>query len=143
MHKALRLLLVGICFFGFLFIRFRESILFYDPLIDYYHGDYQNNPIPYIAEGKLYANILLRFVMNMVLSITILWLVFRDKQIIKFSTLFYGVVFILLIITMFILVRTYDFKTYLPLFYVRRFLIQPILLFLLVPAFFYHRKVNN
>jgi len=37
MNKGIRIIVGLLCLFGLMFIRFRESVLFYDPLIDYYH----------------------------------------------------------------------------------------------------------
>lgn len=68
---------------------------------------------------------------------------FKEKGIITFASLFYGVVFIVLIVIFGILLKTQGIGEYLPIFYVRRFLIQPILLFMLLPAFYYYRKVSN
>lgn len=143
MHKVFYMLLAVLCLFGLLFIRFRESVLFYDPLIDYFHGDYQNTPLPTFAKGKLMMNILFRYLLNMLLSLGLLWAVFRDRGIIKFTVVFYAVVFIVLSIVYYILLHHHTPSEYMGLFYVRRFLIQPLLVFLLLPAFFYYRKVNK
>lgn len=143
MNKVLRFLLAFSCLLGFLYIRFRESELFYDPLIHYFHGDYQNAPLPSLATAKLFLHLLFRYMLHLFLSLGLLWALFMDKQILTFATLFYIVLFIVLAITLYVLLQNYDPKSYLPLFYVRRFLIQPLLIFLLVPAFFYARKVTN
>lgn len=143
MNKIARLVITFFCLLGFLYIRFRESELFYDPLIDYYHGDYQNRALPTLQEGKLFLNVLYRYVLNFILSIGLLWAAFTDTQILKFASLFYIFVCIILIILMYICIQGYDPKGYLPLFYVRRFLIQPLLIFLLLPAFFYASKVSK
>lgn len=143
MHKVFYMLLAVLCLFGLLFIRFRESVLFYDPLIDYFHGDYQNTALPTFAKGKLMMHILFRYLLNMLLSLGLLWAVFRDRGIIKFTIVFYAVVFIVLSIVYYILLHHHTPSEYMGLFYVRRFLIQPLLVFLLLPAFFYYRKVNK
>lgn len=143
MYKGVRVIVGLLCLFGMMFIRFRESVLFYDPLIDYYHGDYQNNPLPDLLQGKLFLNIVFRYVVNYALSILLLWVVFMDTQLLKFASLFYVIILIVLLITFYFLLQEYDYTSYVPLFYVRRFLIQPLLIFLLLPAFFYARKVNT
>lgn len=143
MHKVFYTLLAVLCLFGLLFVRFRESVLFYDPLIDYFHGDYQNTALPTFTKGKLMLHILLRYLFNMLLSLGLLWAVFRDRGIIKFTIVFYAVVFIVLSIVYYILLHHHIPSEYMGLFYVRRFLIQPLLVFLLLPAFFYYRKVNK
>jgi len=68
---------------------------------------------------------------------------FKERGIVKFALLFYGIIFALLAVILSILLNTQGVGEYLPVFYVRRFLIQPILLFMLLPAFYYYRKVSN
>ncbi len=143
MNKVLRILVAGCCLFGLIYIRFRESELFYDPLINYFHGEYQNNPLPEISQWKLFVHLLLRYILNTLLSMGILWAIFLETQILKFSSLIYTIVGLLLMLMLYFLVQIFDPKSYLSLFYVRRFLIQPLILFLLIPAFFYARKVNR
>ena len=143
MKVALRVFVVFLCFVGFAFIRFRESELFYDPLISFFKGNYQNMTLPEMENGRLFFNVFLRYLLNTLLSLIVLWMAFKEKGIIKFSALFYGGVYILLIIAFGILLKTQGIGEYLPIFYVRRFLIQPILLFMLLPAFYYYKKVSN
>lgn len=142
MIKVVRFFIAVFCLLGFLYIRFRESELFYDPLIDYYHGDYQNSALPNLHLGKLFLHILYRYALNFLLSIGILWAAFADTQILKFSSYLYIFVGGVLMIMMYFCMQGYDPKGYLSLFYIRRFLIQPLLIFLLLPAFFYARKVS-
>ena len=143
MSKRTRFLVAIICVFGLLYIRFRESAFFYDPLIDYFHGDYQNNTLPVLITSKFYLNIIFRYGLNMVLSLGILWAAFADIQIVKFSSYLYVIAFVMLIAVLYVLMIDYDPQTYVPLFYVRRFLIQPLLIILLLPAFFYSRTLNR
>lgn len=143
MKRVIAIVVVLLCFIGFAFIRFRESELFYDPLIAFFKGNYRATLLPEMEEGKLFLNLFFRYAVNMLLSLIVLWMAFREKGIIKFATLFFAIVFIVLIIVFKILLLTQGVGEYLPLFYVRRFLIQPLLLFMLLPAFYYYRKVNN
>ncbi|SNS32117.1 exosortase F system-associated membrane protein [Dokdonia pacifica] len=143
MKIAIRVLVVFLCLVGFAFIRFRESELFYDPLIPFFKSNYQKMTLPDMESWRLFFHIFLRYALNMFLSLVILWVAFRERGIIKFASLFYGVVFVVLIVIFSILLKTQGLGEYLPIFYVRRFLIQPILLFMLLPAFYYYRKVNN
>lgn len=143
MKRIVAGLVILLCFVGFAFIRFRESELFYDPLIAFFKGNYRATLLPEMEEGKLFLNLFFRYAVNMLLSLIVLWMAFKEKGIIKFATLFFTAVFIVLIIVFKILLTTQEIGEYLPLFYVRRFLIQPLLLFMLLPAFYYYRKVNN
>ncbi len=143
MKGLLRILVVLLCFVGFVMIRFRESELFYDPLITFFKGNYRNLPLPEMDQGKLMLHLFFRYILNTGLSLIVLWVAFREKGIITFASIFYSIVFVLLIIVLNVLFATQDIGEYLPVFYVRRFLIQPILLFILLPAFYYYRKVNS
>ncbi|MEP0265946.1 exosortase F system-associated protein [Dokdonia sp.] len=143
MKEAIRITVVFLCLLGFAFLRFRESELFYDPLIAFFKGNYRVTILPDMEEGKLFLHLFFRYTINTVLSLVILWMAFKERGIITFATLFYVVVFVLLMITFKIMLTTQGIGEYLPLFYVRRFLIQPILLFMLLPAFYYYRKVHN
>lgn len=143
MKIAIRITVVFLCLLGFAFLRFRESELFYDPLIAFFKGNYRATILPDMEEGKLFLHLFFRYTINTVLSLVILWMAFKERGIISFAILFYVVVFVLLMITFKIMLTTQGVGEYLPLFYVRRFLIQPILLFMLLPAFYYYRKVHN
>jgi exosortase F-associated protein len=143
MKGVLRVFVVFLCLVGFAFIRFRESELFYDPLIPFFKSNYQRMALPDMEMGKLFSHLFLRYLINAGLSLMILWMAFKERGIIKFASLFYGVVFILLMLVFSVLLNTQEVGEYLPIFYVRRFLIQPILLFMLLPAFYYYRKMSN
>jgi len=143
MRLVLRAFVVFLCFLGFAFIRFRESELFYDPLILFFKSNYQSTPLPDMNMGKLYLHLFFRYLINTALSLTVLWFIFKERGMIAFASLFYGLVCVILLLVLSILLKTQEIGAYLPIFYVRRFLIQPILLFMLLPAFYYYRKVSN
>lgn len=124
-------------------VRFRESALFYDPLISFFYGDYQSQALPEIEWTAYVLNIFLRYVINMVLSVAILWLAFRDRGIVKFSLLLFTIVFCALVPLFIVFWHTSAQGEYMALFYVRRFLIQPLLIFILLPAFYYYRRANS
>lgn len=143
MLRFVRIIVVFLCAVGFLFIRFRESELFYDPLICFFKGNYQVASLPEIDAVKLYLNLSLRYGVHMVLSLFILWAVFLEKGILKFAVVLYGFVFVALLIVLGYFISTYSIGQATSVFYVRRFLIQPLLILILVPAFYYYRKVND
>ena len=125
------------CLGGLVLIRMYENTLFYDPLIDYFKGDYLNSSLPEIEYLKYFGYILFRYVLNTVLSLAIIHILFKDFRILKFSLKFYILLFIILVSFLIILYQIIDVKML--IFYVRRFLIQPIFLFILVPAFYYEK----
>jgi len=143
MSKFVRIGIGFLCFLGFVFVRFRESELFYDPFLTYFKGYYQQSPLPELDVGKLLFHIGFRYGIHLVLSIMILWVVFLEKGIVKFALLVYGLVFVLLLVVFAYLLHSFEIGETASIFYVRRFLIQPLLLCILLPAFFYYRKVNS
>lgn len=139
MHKLIKYTLLLLLFGGLILIRFFENELFYDPYLVFFKNDYlySDSPRPQII--KLFAFLILRYALNTVISLAILYSVFKDKSIIKFSGFLYSVaIFVLLPICLYFVVNPKQEDYYL-FFNVRRFLIQPIILILLLPAFYYHK----
>lgn len=140
MKRPLKIL--GIIVFASLLvlIRFFEDTLFYDPLLEFFKMDYKTLPLPKMDIYPLLTSVVFRFLMNTILSLTILWFVFRDKEIIKFSVILYSFLFILLFTAFIFIVFTSEgTSSHMVLFYVRRFLIQPLFLLLLLPAFYFQK----
>ncbi len=121
-------------------IRGFESDLFYDPLIQFFKTDHTTGTLPAFDTLKLLGSISLRYLANTFLSLIILWVLFRDRGIIKLSVMIYLIFFILLMIAYCLLLFYSEPAEYVPLFYVRRFLIQPLLLLILLPAFYFHKR---
>ena len=150
--KKLFLWLGAILLFGMLIaIRAFEEQLFYDPLIAFFKVDHSTQFLPEMNSPKLLGNVALRFWMNTIVSLGILWILFRKKEILKVSLILFAVVFVVLIIAFIVLLSSSptaigmgDVEVssggHLALFYVRRFLIQPIFLLLLIPAFYFQKK---
>lgn len=132
----------GIIFFALLLISIRgfEEFLFYDPLLMFFKKDYAINSLPDMDLWTLYINLILRFVLNSFFSLAILWLVFKNRDILKLSIILYSLFFMVLfsIFVFIILTAETSFDNTI-LFYIRRFLIHPLLLLILLPAFVYHQ----
>jgi exosortase F-associated protein len=124
-------------------IRVYEDALFYDPFLNYFKADYFNLPLPEIDALKLFFGLGFRYFLNTILSLGIIFILFRDIQAIKFSILLYSFFFILLIILLYSLLYLYNEPNKMTLFYVRRFLIQPIFLLLFLPAFYYQFQTTK
>lgn len=92
--------------------------------------------------AKLILNTSLRYISNTLLSLGILYVIFKDKSIIKFSVFVYSLAFIMLLIPFLYFVIHHEQEDYYLFFNIRRFLIQPIGLILLLPAFYYY-KLNR
>nr|WP_321244179.1 exosortase F system-associated protein [uncultured Psychroserpens sp.] len=129
--------------FGFLvLIRVFENELFYDPYLMFFKSDYLHMDFPRREILKLSLFTTLRFVLNTAISLGIIYILFRDKSIVKFSSIVYGVAYIILMLFFLYFVINPRQEDYYLFFNFRRFLIQPLLLLLLVPAFYYYKLKN-
>lgn len=141
MKKIGAILAVVGLFVLFLLIRAYEDVLFYDPLLSYFKGDYKRLPLPEMDLLKVELNIAYRFLLNTAISLGVLWFVFRDSEIIKLSIVLYTVLFVALIIAFNVVVFTSEpGQSQLPLFYIRRFLIQPVFLLILLAGYYFQKK---
>ncbi len=140
MKKALKIVSIVILACFLVLIRTFEDLLFYDPLLEFFKMDYKTLPLPKMDMLGLLTGVVFRFFMNTVISLAILWLVFKDKEIIKLSSILYGFLFVFLFTAFsFIVFTSEGTGSHLVLFYVRRFLIQPLFLLLLLPAFYFQK----
>lgn len=142
MNKVTKYIGLIILFLGLVLIRAFEDVLFYDPYLTFFENDflYIDSPRREVAKLVLYTSF--RFLLNTLLSLGILFLIFKDKSIIKFSILIFSLAYILLLIPFLYFVIHPKQEDYYLFFNIRRFLIQPIGLILLLPAFYYY-KLNR
>lgn len=139
MDKALKYILLFF-FFGLLvLIRFFENDLFYDPYLTFFQNDYLYIDSPRREVLKVISFTTLRYILNTGISLCIIYLFFRDKSVLKFSLLVYGISYLILILLYLYFVINPKQEDYYLFFNIRRFLIQPIILILLLPAFYYHK----
>lgn len=137
--RRYRIVEIGLLVLLLAAIRFFEQELFYDPLIQFFKSDYLLDIIPPMDMAKLMFNLSLRFWMNTIISLAIIYISFRDLNILKFSAVLYAILYVLATIVFIFLVLNIEREHYLALFYVRRFLIHPLFLLILLPAFYYYR----
>lgn len=142
-NKAINISVIGILALSLLLIRMFEKDLFYDPFLEFFHGDTQNKIVPEFDPFKLFLGILFRYFMNGIFTILILYFLFKDFSIVKLTSFLLLIFFVVLIILFFSLLYFSESPDYLFVFYVRRFLIQPLFLILFVPAFFYQKVLIN
>lgn len=142
MPKLTRYILVFILILVLMAIRGFEDVLFYDPYLTFFENDYLyiDNPRREVAKLVLFTS--LRYLLNTLASLGILYLIYNDKIMIKFSIVLYGLAYVLLLIPFLYFVINPRQEDYYLFFNVRRFLIQPIGLILLLPAFYYY-KLNR
>lgn len=118
-------------------VRFFESVLFYDPLNEYFHNNFQTMPYPEMELGKLLLSNSLRFLINCVTSLWILWFLYKSRIYVKAGLWVFLFAFVLLTAMMLALLQVETDLAKMTLFYTRRFLIHPILLFILVAGCYY------
>lgn len=142
MSKVSKYILLSGLVFMLILIRFFEDFLFYDPYLTFFQNDYLYIDSPRREVLKLFGFTAFRYILNTLISLAILFLVFKDKSIVKFSGAIYGIAFVVLMVLYLYFVVNPRQEDYYLFFNVRRFLIQPIILILLLPAFYYH-KIKN
>lgn len=134
-----KIIVLFILFLLLILIRYFEDSLFYDPYLSFFKNDYLYIDNPRREIAKLVAFTTLRYAMNTIVSLAILFVIFKDKDILTFSSLVYVLAFIVLISLYLYFVIHPKQEDYYLFFNIRRFLIQPILLILLIPAFYYQK----
>ena len=120
-------------------VRLFENELFYDPYLIFFQNDYLYIDNPRREVFKLTMFTALRYGLNSVLSLGVLYVIFKDKGIVKFSGVIYVLSFVVLIAIYLYFVINPRREDYYMFFNMRRFLIQPIILLILLPAFYYYR----
>ncbi|MGL2966572.1 exosortase F system-associated membrane protein [Flavobacterium sp. XGLA_31] len=123
-------------------IRVFEDHLFYDPFLNYFKTEYAHLPFPKINIVKLFFSLGIRFYLNSVISLFLLYVLFDDKQIVKFSAFLYMILGSVLMISFIFVLTFFAEKSKMNLFYIRRFLIQPIFILLFIPAFYYQKRMK-
>lgn len=121
-------------------IRIFEEQLFYDPYLTFFKNDYLYIDSPRQEVFKLAASTTLRYVLNTIISLGILFVLFWDKSVIKFAVIIYTIAYIVFMSLFLYFVINPKQEDYYLFFNVRRFLIQPLIALLLIPAFYYHKQ---
>lgn len=140
MNNFSKVISVGILAGLLILIRVYESQLFYDPYLLFFQDDYLRMDYPNREVFKLIAFTTLRYLLNTLISLGIIYIIFKDKSMIKFAAILYVIAYLILLVLFLYFVLNPRQEDYLIFFYIRRFLIQPILLLLLLPAFYYFKK---
>lgn len=139
MTKKTRYILLFVLFLMLVLIRHFEDYLFYDPYVKFFKNDYLYIDSPRRETFKLTLFTSLRYALNSLISIGILFLTFREKSIVKFSSYIYLFSYIFLLASFLYFVINPRQEDYYLFFNLRRFLIQPIILLVLLPAFYYNK----
>ena len=139
MNKPITYILLFLLFALLILIRFFENDLFYDPYLTFFQNDYLYVDSPRREVFKVTFFTTLRYIINSFISLGIIYLFFKDKNMIKVSAIIYIVAFIILISLYLYFVISPRQEDYYMFFNIRRFLIQPMFLILLLPAFYYYQ----
>ncbi|OCB74486.1 exosortase F system-associated membrane protein [Flavobacterium crassostreae] len=123
-------------------VRVYEDELFYDPFLNYFKTDFKTAPLPPYNALQLFLGLVFRYALNMLFSMGLLYVVFKEIAWIKFAAFLYVFFFMVLVFWFYLLVSFWEPVNTLGLFYVRRFLIQPLFVLLFIPAFYY-QKTNK
>lgn len=126
----------------FALVRLYESEIFYDPLLAYFKGSYMQIPLPEMNYQMLLLNTSFRYFINTALSLALLYIVFKDIGMVKFTAVLYLVFFVVLI-SILLFTLSYDDPDKMLIFYIRRFLIQPIFILLFIPGFLFQEYVSK
>ena len=93
MNKLVKFTLLFVLFGLLVLVRVFENQLFYDPYLTFFQNDYLYIDSPRREIAKLIAFTTFRYALNSIISLAILYVVFRDKSIIKFSVLIFVIAF--------------------------------------------------
>lgn len=137
-HK-LKILVSILVVFCFGVIRAFEDELFYDPFLDYFKRDFKNLPFPEVDHLRLFSGLFLRYILNSILSLALIYALFQDMEILRFSVFMYVFFLVLLFVMFYVIIEWFPDANWL-LFYIRRFIIQPIFILLFIPAFYYQQQ---
>ncbi|MDQ6528163.1 exosortase F system-associated protein [Flavobacterium sp. LHD-85] len=135
-ENKFKIFIAVIVVIGLALIRAFERKLFYDPFLRYFEADFHSSPYPEVETLKLFWSLFLRYFLNSALSLGLIFALFKDRDIFKFSLFVYGLFLVLFLIAFYIILEYFPDGGWL-LFYVRRFLIQPVLVLLFIPGFYY------
>ena len=124
-------------------IRAFENQLFYDPFLSYFKSEYTNVAFPKINTIKLFLSLGFRYYLNSIISLGLLYLIFNEFKLVKFSTFLYVLLGSIVMISFFFVLIKLGESSKMTLFYIRRFIIQPIFLMLFIPAFYYQKKIKK
>lgn len=136
----LRIILAIILVFFLVLVRVFQDELFYDPFIHFFKTDYHFNTLPEYDLTKLLSYLVLRYAINSILSLGIIYTLFQKIQFIRLASILYLGAFLILIVLFLILLLNLDSNWYYLFFNIRRFLIHPVLLILFTAAFYSYNK---
>jgi len=138
-HRVQLLFALGLLF-CLVLVRLYEEVLFYDPFLAYFKSDFNQMPLPVFKPFQLILSLFFRYGLNMLLSLGLIYVLFKDSMMVQFSFLLYLLAFVVLLLSFFLVIYFYGAENNFLLFNIRRFLIQPIFVLLFIPAFYFQKR---
>lgn len=135
-NKYIRYAIAILLILGLILVRKFEDVIFYDPFTDYFRLLGRPN-FPDVDIAKFNASTMLRYAINTLLTVLIIWFIFWNRSYVKFSILVLIIALIILLPIYNYLISTQFSSGEMIFFYVRRFLIQPMFVLILIPCFYY------
>jgi exosortase F-associated protein len=123
-------------------VRAFEDVLFYDPFVQYFKFDYLKGGFPVFEMETLLLDLFVRYFVNTVLSLIIIYAAYLNKENLFFAIKFYAFTFAIIGLFYFIHLKMEFSNGYLFAFYLRRILIHPLLLLILLPTFYFQKKMK-
>lgn len=121
-------------------VRVFENELFYDPFLDFFKKDFENLTLPAVDHATLALGLFMRYGFNSLLSLLLIYIVYQDFDLVKFISVVYAFLFVVLMLCFFIVLLNAIPNQNWILFYIRRFLIQPIFLLLFFAGIYYQKR---
>lgn len=141
-HKFLKYLLACVGLLGLVAVRKFETVLFYDPLLQFFKNAWHHQ-LPQMDLMKLYVHVFFRYMLNLLLTVLIVKVMFNNQAYVKF-TIIVGLLGFLLLLPLYAYMINHQLNFgEMIFFYVRRFLIQPMFLIILIPCFYYQEMRNK
>lgn len=139
--KLFKWIFVALAIFGLIAVRMVEDVLFYDPFQAFFYLANKHAAFPDFDWLPLVLNYLFRFSLNLILSATVIQLIFQNRQWTIQAVVLMVIVFLITFPIYLYCIHTNFEVGYLFSFYMRRFVIQPLVLLLIIPLFYYRKKL--
>lgn len=141
----MRWVIVILSVVALMLVRAFENEWFYDPFIRHFKGENYFYTVPDYQMVTLLLSTLARYTLNTILSVVVLYFIFKSASQVRFWIFFYFSSAVVLM-ALFLLLLSFLPAYYEVFFYVRRFLIQPLFLLILLPAAYLeslHKQKTN
>ena len=139
-NRYLRYTITALLFLALIGVRFIGKSIFNDPFIAFFSGvNFSLLPLPEFDFVSYLSQISLRYSINSLISLGILFFLFQKKDILKIAAMGYVVIGIVMLCILGYQVAQ-SHPNYTVLLFARRVLMHPIVLLILIPAIYFQLK---